>query len=139
MHALVLIVGDDADEEMAPFEEHEVAYTTTSGDTDWDTVGKWDYWTATPELLTLEGNWVSGCRRSEIDLEGMSREQHKRTSHPLWAPYALVVDGEWITWDHWEGTIEDRDGLRDEWCATWLKHLSGVPRDAYLTAADIHW
>jgi hypothetical protein len=155
-HALVLVVGDDVEKAMAPFDENAYLDEKDEEGYPYNPQAKWDYWQEVAALLTTEGEEVSACPRSFIDLERLTYRQatappspwtpEKQNDSLPWAPFALLIDGEWIGWhqeNYYNYETSDFDGDRyqadlEAWRCSWLQHLHGVDRNALITAVDFH-
>ena len=139
MHLLVIVVGDDVDGQLEPYQE---GRSNPRAEFDWYQVGGRfaDHLVLKPGRAAWDGHADAECDgdedgpegcdqalKGDIDFEAMARRA---------APDAVVFDGEWVgPWWAKDGLTEEAARRWDAWCGALFASL---PEDALLTVVDCH-
>lgn len=120
-HYLLYVFGEDADEQIAHYEEARYNYQSKW---DWYLVGgRWE------NCLKLKDNTsVNIAKKCDIDFDNTE------------LPYAFVIDGKWyekgkMRW--WGQTIKQKS-TDEQWKKKFFRALKKLPDDIEVTAIDCH-
>jgi hypothetical protein len=128
-HFYVLVIGDNIDEQLAPFNEQDPDYMTETeneGEDDeykYNPDAKWDWyeiggrWSET--LLSKSGQYVDQLPKSDLDLLATQAQARDR-AYKLFDAYAQAFAGKEIP--KWDDTVQQAHGLIDAARTAYTNH-----------------
>lgn len=131
MHYVALVIGDDIDAIMDPYNEgkHTIEHTDEYGDTyPHNPVGFWDWFEVggrwTNELILKDGTRTNSARRRDIETYAIDT-----------GPFRVVTpEGTFARWERISGKYGEHPGHTERFWKVW----NNLPPNVLVTIVDYH-